>query len=52
MREFIFWVAILAVAIALIPLGVWGVPILIFLFVVVGAKLGLLNWKELKDSLP
>lgn len=52
MREFIFWLAILAVAIALIPLGWWGVPILIFLFVVAGTKAGFLNWTELKNSLP
>jgi hypothetical protein len=52
MKEFVFWIVILATALGLIPLGLWGIPILIFLFVVAGTKLRLLDWKELKDSLP
>lgn len=52
MKDVLFWTVGVGVALATLPLGWWGIPIILFYAFVVGTKIGMFDWQELKNYDP
>lgn len=50
MKDVLFYISGVGVALATLPLGLWSMPIVLAYCLIVGTKIGMFDWKALLEN--